>query len=585
MSEAKGMVITMILTLLNWCYITFIALILGIGVMQIISKSTGYDCNEIDIILFMGIAAVTAYAQTFSLFYKVGALANIVLFVVCLIIVILCRSKFYGIFTAVKTNLAGRIKDRRFHICVGILLVFFAFFIIIAVQRAYHADTDGYHAQSIRWIEEYGAVKGSGNFYHRLAYNSAFMCFQALFSWAFLINQSMHVGNAYLCMAVGCYALVTISFFKGTSMRGSDTFKIMILLYLCRKSVVSILASPNTDTFVLVLILYILAKWCEYNEADVGQTEAYGNLCLLGVFALTVKLSAAIILLLTVRPAIELLSAKKWKAIAMYIGIGLFILVPFCARNVVISGYPVYPYASLDLFNVDWKMLPYSVDFDRKEIMAYGRGIYEISRYDVGITQWFPVWWETQTGWIKALLVTNVILLPVCLLKCVRNLRKKDVGSYDIFIGVTVMIQFLYWMLTAPLMRYGMVFLFVVPCILMAHLIEYKKPSAAVALLLSGIIVCLFAVNVVRCTESIPLKRSSYYVYRECDEIQWEGISVYMAIENGYMGYYFVPGLQHESMLQYIELRGSDITEGFRIKEEYQGYKIDTSGTIIDDIL
>lgn len=62
-------------------------------------------------------------------------------------------------------------------------------------------------------------------------------------------------------------------------------------------------------------------------------------------------------------------------------------------------------------------------------------------------------------------------------------------------------------------------------------------------------------------------------------------LSVYMAIENGYMGYYFVPGLQHESMLQYIELRGSGITEGFRIKEEYKGFKIDTSGTIIDDIL
>lgn len=575
----------MILTVINWCYITFIAFILGIGVIQVIRKGTGYDCNEIDIILFMGIATVTAYAEIFSLFYKVGALANIVLLVVCFIIVILCRNKFYGIFTAVKTNLVGRIKDRRFHIWLGILLVFFIFFVVIAVQRAYHADTDLYHAQNIRWIEEYGAVKGSGNFYHRFAYNSAFMCFQAFFSWAFLINQSMHVGNAYLCMTVGCYALATISFFKGTRMRGSDTFKIMILLYLCRESVVSILASPNTDTFVLVLILYTLAKWCEYNEADVVQTEAYGNLCLLGVFALTVKLSAAIIVLLTMRPAIELLYAKKWKAIVTYIGIGLFILAPFCARNVIISGYLVYPYASLDLFNVDWKMLSCSVDYDKMQIMARNRGIYELSRYDVGITQWLPVWWAAQTGWVKALFITNVILMPICLQKCVRNLRKKDVGSYDVFIGATVMVQFLYWMLTAPSIRYGMVFLYVVPCILLAYFIEYKKPSAVVAILLSGIMVCLFAVNVVKYTEKLPLKRSSYYVYRECYEVQWEGMTVYMPMEDGYMGYYYVPGTQFELMLQYMELRGSDITEGFRIKEEYKDYKLDTSGRILDDIL
>lgn len=69
-------------------------------------------------------------------------------------------------------------------------------------------------------------------------------------------------------------------------------------------------------------------------------------------------------------------------------------------------------------------------------------------------------------------------------------------------------------------------------------------------------------------------------VYRECDEMQWEGMLVYLAIENGYMGYYYMPGAQRVSMFQYIELRGNDITEGFRIKEEYKDYKIDTAGRI-----
>lgn len=32
----------------------------------------------------------------------------------------------------------------------------------------------------------------------------------------------------------------------------------------------------------------------------------------------------------------------------------------------------------------------------------------------------------------------------------------------------------------------------------------------------------------------------------------------------------------HPTIKPAIELRGSDITEGFRIKEEYKGYKIDT---------
>lgn len=568
----------MIMTVLNWCYITLIAFILGVGVTQLIKSSTGYDCNETDVILFTGIAAVTAYAQIFSLFYKVGALANIVLFAVCPIIVILCRSKFHDIFTAVKKNSVRRVKDRKFYICAGMLLLLIVFFVVIAVQRAYHVDTDGYHAQSIRWIEEFGAVKGIGNLYHRLAYNSAFMCFQALFSWVFLIGQSMHVGNAYLCLAVACYALATISFYKDTRMRGSDFFKILILLYLGTDSVVGILASPNTDTFVLMFILYILAKWCEYNESGENRAEAYGNLCLLGVFALTLKLSVAMVLLLTIRPAAEMLSKKKWKTIFTYVGAGLFILIPYCARNVIISGYLIYPYPAIDLFDVDWKMLPYEVDFDRKEIMAYGRGIYEVGQYDLKITGWFPAWWEAQAVWVKAMLAVNIILLPVCLLKYIRYRRGKDVGVYDKFIGPIVLIQFLYWMFTAPLARYGMVFLFIVPCMLLAFFAEEIRPNPKAAVFLSGIMLCLFAVNVVRCTERIPMKRSSYYVLRECNEVQWEGISVYLPVEDGNMGYYYLPATQHESMLQYIELRGNDIREGFQVKEEYRGCEIDTYG-------
>lgn len=108
-----------------------------------------------------------------------------------------------------------------------------------------------------------------------------------------------------------------------------------------------------------------------------------------------------------------MLLKKKWKVIFTYLGIGLFLLVPFCARNAIISGYLIYPYASIDFFNVDRKMLPYSVEFDRTEIMAYGRGIHEISQYNLGIVNWFPIWWASQKAWIKVMLVVNVILLPV----------------------------------------------------------------------------------------------------------------------------------------------------------------------------
>ena len=43
-----------------------------------------------------------------------------------------------------------------------------------------HVDTGLYHAQAIRWIEEYGVVCGLGNLHSRFAYNSAAFALCAL---------------------------------------------------------------------------------------------------------------------------------------------------------------------------------------------------------------------------------------------------------------------------------------------------------------------------------------------------------------------------------------------------------------------
>lgn len=50
--------------------------------------------------------------------------------------------------------------------------------LILAKQHAFHHNTDLYHVQSIRWIEEYGIAPGLGNLHYHLAYNSAFFLYR-----------------------------------------------------------------------------------------------------------------------------------------------------------------------------------------------------------------------------------------------------------------------------------------------------------------------------------------------------------------------------------------------------------------------
>lgn len=84
----------------------------------------------------------------------------------------------------------------------------------------------------------------------------------------------------------------------------------------------------------------------------------------------------------------------------VYIGLGccwLYYCFSFLIRNIIISGYILYPYAQLDFFHVDWKMPKELVVFDHNEIIVWGRNLNDVRKYDWGIESWFPIWWETLT--------------------------------------------------------------------------------------------------------------------------------------------------------------------------------------------
>lgn len=125
-----------------------------------------------DSIIVTGLVFLTWYAQVFSIFYKVGVMSQFIL--VCggtgiILIWLINRKK-------------GRIRLFR-----GLTYwKTFIIFVLILATAAWTCmptesyDTSLYHAQAIQWIEKYGVVCGLGNLHNRLAYNSAFMCIQAL---------------------------------------------------------------------------------------------------------------------------------------------------------------------------------------------------------------------------------------------------------------------------------------------------------------------------------------------------------------------------------------------------------------------
>ena len=174
----------------NWIYIAGTAFLAGFGVCALVYKIFGYRVKDIGCITAMGLVAVTVYSQIFSLFYKVGAAANFVLVMVCMVIAMVGRRQV--------TRLLSGVWNARGNVWKTVVVLSVIVWCFCTSRGYMHYDSDLYHAQSIRWIEEYGIVKGLGNIHVRFAYNSSFFALSALYGMKFLTGHSLHAVNGFL---------------------------------------------------------------------------------------------------------------------------------------------------------------------------------------------------------------------------------------------------------------------------------------------------------------------------------------------------------------------------------------------------
>lgn len=184
---------------LNWIYIMLTTFCTGYGVAYLVEKKLHYHIRGMDSILMTGLVTVTVYAEVFSLFYRVGAVANGILLAVCGGVTLLLHRRIWQ-------SLMDWWRDTSIvkKVLLPILFLLWAYF----SSRGYMAyDSDLYHAQSIRWIEEYGVVPGLGNLHERFAYNSAAFAVNALYSMKWLLGRSRIRPAAFLhcCSAALCW--------------------------------------------------------------------------------------------------------------------------------------------------------------------------------------------------------------------------------------------------------------------------------------------------------------------------------------------------------------------------------------------
>ena len=570
----------MVVVLLSYVYIFLMCLVAGVAIRKALSRFIPIPSEErigITGIVTTGLVTLTVYAECFSIFYKVGAVCHALM----LIILTIGAYKYRKEVSVLLTGVRKRFRSKEGVVCLIIVLIS-AFY---ASRGNFHRDTGIYHAQAIRIIEEYGIIKGLGNFQLHFAYNSSYLALCALFTLSFVLPFALHTMTGFIMALFTCYAACGLMKWTSRVSHTADMARLAIIIYGI--TVLEYLQSPATDYGAMYMVLYIMCAWITQaveKKDDSEDIPVYGYLAVLSIFTVSMKLSAAALVVLAVLPFILLVKKKMTKETISFIVIGFLSFLPYLVRNVIISGWILYPAEAIDLFNVVWKVPAEYMKFDADQIKVWGRELQDTMSVEegitVGISDWLPIWWEKKRFYEKLLLVFQVAGAGAVLLNLfIRKVRKKIRADVAMFY-IAVFINIAMWFFTAPFIRYGLAFLMLLPICAAMDLAEniFKGKTFLRFVMVAIAVVCFgnWTARYLKVDKErfVEHAKDGYYLTpipfpdSETDEVNMNGVIVYNTVheDEEVNSYYNCPSSCYSDMMNRSEPIGTTLKEGFKAK-------------------
>lgn len=566
----------MLSVVLIWLYMMMTTFLLGYGILTGVCHFSAYKIRYPDSYVMCGLAGAAVYAQFFSIFAPVGLAANLLLAVICLVILICCRKKLRADLLDWMQAAGGK----KFFL---FLIMFLFFLYAYGTSRGIiHYDTSLYHAQSIRWIEEYGLVKGLGNLHCRLAYNSASFALSALYSMAFLGGQSYHCAAGFLAFVTACVCFRAEGFIRRRQLKPSDFARVMGIYYLL--VIFDEMISPASDYFMVLTAFYLVIRWMDLLEEKERAVFPYAMLCVLGVYLMTVKLSAALILLLVIKPAGVLLREKRWKEICVYLFLGIVTAAPYLIRNILISGWLVYPFTGIDIIRAAWKIPRGIAAYDAKEIQVWGRGYSDVTKYGSPPWEWLSAWFRGLGATDRILVLAAAISAAVFLARLARyvwkRLHGRSMSADAVLLEGTMCVCFLFWLFSSPLIRYGCVYVYLVSAVVWGDMLtEFFRGyddgrGRRRRYAQQGIILAIGLFLLYKAAAFGKELAASYvndywicqkdYENYETEHYEIDGVTFYYPVTGDRTGYRDFPSSPAKAR---IRLRGDTIRDGFIFRE------------------
>ena len=455
----------MIAILLTWVIAGFIAWCLGRGTYALLSKSSDSKTDPPFILyILLGFSSSIFIAHLWSLFLPTNYYLLLLLGIVSAII-----------FWRIKRHKL-QLQPIDFYVYLPLLVLS----LMLSVGAPNNLDEAAYYLPTVRWMENFPVVQGISLLIDRVGFNSGFHLLSATFGLADFIPGGIYELNGFLFLFINGHLWKLILTRKSDANRPwFDLVYVAALLFPFSYLV------PSMDTDYLSIFGGILVLgWI----SQIWMTEAKPDnakiLAISWIIAMlcTVKFLA---ILLTIPFLLSLIKQKN-KRLFIQAGVLMTLFIaPWIVRNIITSGYTVFPLHHIDFWQVAWKApqeltkdaYDYISEFAKVSIVREDYNLSGVQEWTMA--SWLPIWLENQ--WQYAIGKVTIVLLPFAKVAGIIILimkRKSELEKRRFFIFwlcLTAILSF--WFYKYPAIRFAWHWILVYITMTIGYLIYCMKKS------------------------------------------------------------------------------------------------------------
>ncbi|MFB9107587.1 LIC_10190 family membrane protein [Flavobacterium gyeonganense] len=466
----------MLLIFLSWIYILFSTINFGF----IFDKIIGTKNNNFVVTSVLGLFFTTILASIWAIFGRINIEFHLVLLFFNMLLVLKYKFSILNIYKQFLLDF------KKLEKVLKLILILITLLIIAQCSTApFVIDNESYYIQTIKWLNEYGFVKGIANLHIYLGQTSGWHITQSIFNFSFLYKNFNDLSG--FCLFLG--SIFSVQKLNEFYQNKKTNYLIIGLLPLFNVFLFQFISAPSPDipvyVFSFVLFFYFLDNFKK------TTTESFYLIVILVLFLIYIKnttIAFAIIPIILFLLHFKLLSKKLIKPVLL----SVILLSLYIIKNMIICGGPVFPSKLFSSLETSYAIPNAIGSAYYDSIKHYGYFVNEFQYNTMSVKDLFLKWLflPKLNGLFDKTIVTIMLITPFLIYKF------QNKKSLWILYFVMLFQMFLLFV-TSPQYRFFMNFVMFFSLFLLTCFIQNKKAIYSLLLLslIPTFIVLFFPLN------------------------------------------------------------------------------------------